>query len=198
VILLHDVLDLVQVFLRKLIAVFKYGSYFVVYHVEGVEIIFLEMSLFGFVNQKRYFIGDFLVIFDRYFYPTVIHIDEFHKFKRNLAIFALKSRSDILVFAIFAYFFLFEISIGLWCVYGGTSLELLSSHAGHFFFLVLFLIQIIVLVLVIESDCLGERTVQITISLILIELVWMSVILCCFLTCVSLDMLHDLPQYLLL
>lgn len=50
-VLLHDVFDLVQVLLGKFIAVLEDGFDFVVDGVEGIEILFLEVSLLGLVSQ---------------------------------------------------------------------------------------------------------------------------------------------------
>lgn len=114
-VLFHDILDLVQVLLRQLIAVFKYGSNLVVDHVERVEVLLLEMSLLGLIHQQRYLICDFLVIFDTDLNPPIVHVDHFHQLKRQFTVFALKPRCYIFILTVFTDFLFLKISIGLGC-----------------------------------------------------------------------------------
>lgn len=62
VILLHDILDLIEVFLGELIAVFEDGLDFVVDGVERVEVLLLEVALLRLVGQQRDLVGDLFVV----------------------------------------------------------------------------------------------------------------------------------------
>ena len=61
-ILFHDILDLVEVFLGEIVAVLEDASDFMIDVIEGVEVLFLEMPLFGLVGEEGDLIGDLLVI----------------------------------------------------------------------------------------------------------------------------------------
>jgi len=63
-ILLHDVLNLIEVFFGEFVTVLENTSYFVVYAIERVKILLLEMPLFSLVGQQRYFVSNLFVIFD--------------------------------------------------------------------------------------------------------------------------------------
>lgn len=61
---LHYVLDLVEVFLGQLVAVFEDGLDLVVDCVEGIEVFLLEVPFLRLVGQQGDFICDFLVVLD--------------------------------------------------------------------------------------------------------------------------------------
>lgn len=61
-IFLHYVFHLIEVFFGELITILEYASYLVVYAIERVKILLLEMPLFSLVSQKRYLVGYLLII----------------------------------------------------------------------------------------------------------------------------------------
>lgn len=76
-VLFHDVLDLVEVFLREFVAVLEDRPDLVVDGVEGVEVFLLEVPLLGLVGQQRNLVGYLLVVLDRDLDPAVLEVQEF-------------------------------------------------------------------------------------------------------------------------
>ena len=63
-ILLHDILDLIEIFLGELIAALEDGLDLVVDGVEGVEVLLLEVAFLGLVGEEGDLIGYLFVVFD--------------------------------------------------------------------------------------------------------------------------------------
>jgi hypothetical protein len=59
----HYVLDLIEVFLGEFVTVLEDTLDLVIDRIEGVEILFLEMTLLGLVGQQRDLICYFLIVF---------------------------------------------------------------------------------------------------------------------------------------
>lgn len=112
-VLLHDVFDLVEVLLGQLVAVLEYRPDFVVNHVERVKVLFLEMPLFGLINEQWYFVGDFFIVFNGNLHSPVLHVDHFEELERQLATLALEPWSYVLVLAVLAQLLFLEIPIRL-------------------------------------------------------------------------------------
>lgn len=62
VVLLHDVPDLVEVFLGQLVRSLENVLYLIVNGIERVEVFFLEVPLLGLISEEGYLIGYLLVV----------------------------------------------------------------------------------------------------------------------------------------
>ena len=180
-VLFHNVFDLVQVFFWELITVFKNATNFVVYSVKWVKVLLLKMALLGFVCEQRNLISYFFIVFDRNFHSSIFKVEQFKQFKWHFTVFALISRSYILIFTVSANFFFFEVPIRRHCV-DSSSFHLIPSGSWHFLFFILF--QFFLWVLIVKSDRLMTSVV-----------IW--IIECfpffrSFLFGMSFDMLHNL------
>lgn len=186
---LHDVLDLVEIFLGEFVAIFENGLDLVVNSVEGVEVFLLEVPLLGLVSQQRYLVGDLLVVLHCNFDSPVVQVEELKQFEGHFAVLAFVPGSDILIFTVPAHLFLLKVTIGLHCVYRGGSFHIAASHSRHLFLLVFFFVHIFFRVLVVESYRLEISVVNLIIKHL--------TLFCRFLFGVRFDVLHDLRQDLL-
>jgi hypothetical protein len=189
-IFLHYVLYLVQILLRKLIAVFEDVLNLVVNSIEGVEVFLLEMPLLGLVSQQRNLVCDFLVVLHRYLDPAIVKVEQLEQLEGNFAVFAFITWRDVLIFAVSAYFLFLEVTVRRHRVDHRGSLHFVSPHPRHLLLLVFLLLHVLLGVLVVEPD-------RLVVSVI-IGIVQRLPLLGSLLLRVGLDMLHDLRKDLLL
>lgn len=189
-VLLHDVLDLVEVLLGELVAALKDRLDLVVDGVEGVEVLLLEVPLLGLVGEQGDLVGDLFVVLDGDLDPSVLEVEELHEFEGHLADLALVAGRDVFVLAVAADLLLLEVAVGLGRVHHGGPLHVVPAHARHLLLLVLLLVQLLLRVLVIEPDGLVAAVVELVVQHL--------ALLGGLLLGVRLDVLHDLREDLLL